>query len=179
MNPEVSTCLQCQSTNSLKDHNHPGGLLLPAPHFIDEGRGRQDTYCQEVCERGEGHEDLQQVPTAREAISHIACLAGAVHIWKERTGAMPSKVRLDPPCSLLGIDWRSGQRACSGWGNDLSSGNRRHPTFHSCWPWIRSLRSQQRLHHTSERHRSWGRQPAHSPASRPSTGDTWPAETGR
>lgn len=43
---------------------------------------RQDTYCQEVRERGQGHEDLQHVPTAREAIAHIARLAGAVHICK-------------------------------------------------------------------------------------------------
>jgi hypothetical protein len=64
---------------------------------------------------------LQQVPIAGEAIAHVACLAGAVNIWKERHRATPSKVRLGPLCSLTLGDRLSRQRACSG----------RAMTFHS------------------------------------------------
>lgn len=54
------------------------------------GAKRQDTYRQEVRERGPGREDLQHVPTAREAVAHIARLAGAVHICKgEAQGPCP------------------------------------------------------------------------------------------
>lgn len=61
-------------------------LRQPLPEAKASRRG---TYPQEVRERGEGHQDLQQIPAAREAVAHVACLAGAVHIWKAGAHRVP------------------------------------------------------------------------------------------
>lgn len=68
-------------------------------------RARCWPYRQEVCQRWEGHQHLEQVPTAGEAVPHVAWLARAVHLWKVQTwiaNALFEKVLGYPKKQLAG-----------------------------------------------------------------------------